>query len=293
MVQEVAVVQRLQAEIIELQVALGLQCPGQLLLIEQCQFVVEQLGFDAVADELRKVLCVAPGHCRLRDLFTEHFAPHRVQEQPRGDIRIGRILLDQCACCQDGGLVDLVERNSVVQVLEGLGKNGLRGDILGQSLTRRPHQRLDARHIQRDTAPLLDHFQRRCGDRRRSLSRGGPFLSAPFAIQHIGARDIVRAVAHQRKFDLILDIFNMKGAAGRLTAQQRSDHAGRELLDLLADRGGCSTLPAMHCNESLGHCHRDLRWLEGDHGAIAADDLVVPERRRLDIGDANTGPDGR
>jgi hypothetical protein len=47
----------------------------------------------------------------------------------------------------------------------------------------------------------------------------------------------VRSIAHQRKLDLILDILDVKGASGRLAPDQGSDHAGGELLDLLADRG--------------------------------------------------------
>ena len=50
-VQEVAVVQGLQAEVVELQVALGLERRAQLLQVELQQLVVQQLGFDALLDE--------------------------------------------------------------------------------------------------------------------------------------------------------------------------------------------------------------------------------------------------
>ena len=48
------------------------------------------------------------------------------------------------------------------------------------------------------------------------------------------------ARAHQRELDLVLDVFYMEGAALRLAAQQRVDHAVGQAGDQLADarRGG-------------------------------------------------------
>ena len=47
-------------------------------------------------------------------------------------------------------------------------------------------------------------------------------LRALLAVQHVGARDVVLAGAHQRQFDLVLDVFDVEGAAVRLAAHQRS-----------------------------------------------------------------------
>ena len=50
-VQEVAVVERLQAEVVELQVALGLERRAEACQVELQQPLVEQLGLDALLDE--------------------------------------------------------------------------------------------------------------------------------------------------------------------------------------------------------------------------------------------------
>ena len=52
-VQEVAVVERLQAEVAELQVALRLERLAQPIQVEAAQLGIEQLGVDAARDELR------------------------------------------------------------------------------------------------------------------------------------------------------------------------------------------------------------------------------------------------
>ena len=56
-------------------------------------------------------------------------------------------------------------------------------------------------------------------------------LRALLAIQHVGTRDVVLAAAHQREFDLILDVFDMERAAVRTAAHQRAHDALRQLLD--------------------------------------------------------------
>jgi hypothetical protein len=53
-VQEVAVVQGLQAEVVELQVALGLERGAQALQVELQQLFVQQLVVDTLLDELGK-----------------------------------------------------------------------------------------------------------------------------------------------------------------------------------------------------------------------------------------------
>ena len=62
-VQEVAVVEGLQAEVVELQVALGLERGAEAGEVVVEQLLVEQLGGDALLDELREVLGVARLPC--------------------------------------------------------------------------------------------------------------------------------------------------------------------------------------------------------------------------------------
>ena len=46
----------------------------------------------------------------------------------------------------------------------------------------------------------------------------GALLRAALAVQHIGARDLVVAAAHQAELDLVLHVFDVEGAAARARA---------------------------------------------------------------------------
>src|SRR5581483_7144213 len=101
-VQKVAIIERLQAEITELQIALGDERAPEPAEIELLQALVEQLRLDAVANEFREIFGVAGLHRVLGDVLAQHFSANRVQQQPRGDSGIGRILFDQRARGEDG-----------------------------------------------------------------------------------------------------------------------------------------------------------------------------------------------
>ena len=103
---------------------------------------------------------------------------------------------------------------------------------------------------------------------------------------------MVFAVAHHRQFNLVLDVFDVEGAAGGLTAHQGVDHAVRQRSNLFAHPRGGGTLPAIDGNKRLGHGDGDLRRLETDNRAVAADDLVLGIHRlpgRVFGGDSNLG----
>ena len=108
------------------------------------------------------------------------------------------------------------------------------------------------------------------------LLRPGP--GALLAVEHVGARHVVLARAHQRELDLVLDVLDMEGPALRLAAQQRAEHRVGQAGDQLADARRGRALRAVDREERLGHRHRDLRRLEAHHRAVAADHLVVGVR---------------
>jgi len=58
-VEEVAVVERLQAEELEEAIALGIQCGSEAGKIEVAQFLVEDLQLDGFVDEGGEVLFIA------------------------------------------------------------------------------------------------------------------------------------------------------------------------------------------------------------------------------------------
>ena len=272
--QEIAVVQRLQAEVVELQVAAGVERRAQARQVELHQLLVQQFGLHALLDELREIFGVALGHLRLRDFIAQDFVADRVQQQPRGGAGVGGLLFHQRARRQDGGLEDLVHRHAVVQVAAGLGQDRLGLDVVAEAGAGRLDQRAQRRHVQRHALAAVDDVQLgRPGRRRRGLARA--LLRAPLPVQHVGARDLVVAAAHEAEFDVVLDVLDVEGAAAGARAQQRAHDGRGELVDRLAHAGRGRALGAVHGEEGLHQRHRDLVRLEADHGAVAADDLVA------------------
>lgn len=274
-VQEVAVVQRLQAEVVELQVARGVERGAQLGQVELGQRVVQQAGVDAALDELREVIGIAPGHLGLGDFLAQDFTADRVQQDACGGLAVGRILLDQGPRGQDGRVVHLAHRHAFVQVLDGLLEDRLRIHRLAQARAGRHDQVAQRRHVERAGDAAVRHVQADEGRLLLRLARLCALLRAALAVQHIGAGDIVLARAHQGQFDLVLHILDVERAAIRTAAQQRAHHVLGQALDQLAHARGSGALPAVDGEEGLGHRHGDLGGLEADHGAVAADDLVV------------------
>ena len=123
-------------------------------------------------------------------------------------------------------------------------------------------------------------------DLRRVRLRGGALrflLQAAFfhvlgAVQHVGARHVMLARAHQRQLDLVLHVLDMEGAARWLAAHQGRDHAGGQLLNHVAHTCRFLTLVAVDGQKGLGHGDRNFRRLERHDRAVAADDAVVAER---------------
>jgi hypothetical protein len=121
----------------------------------------------------------------------------------------------------------------------------------------------------------------------------GAFLRAAVAVQHVGARDVVVAAAHQAEFDLVLHVLDVEGAAARTRTHQRADDGLREHVDGFAHAGRSRALRAVHGQEGLHHRDGDLVRLEGDDGAVAANDLVVGQRSRGAGSGAGGGTRGR
>ncbi len=141
-------------------------------------------------------------------------------------VAIGRIFFHQRARCQNCRLVQFFNRHAVIQILDRFMQDGTRIDVFFQSDAGCADQVAYLIHIQRTALAVFDHMQL-IGFRDRL---GALLLRALFhalgAIQHIGAGNVVLAGTHQRQFNLVLDIFNMERAAGRLATHQRVDDVG-------------------------------------------------------------------
>ena len=103
-------------------------------------------------------------------------------------------------------------------------------------------------------------------------------LGAGFAVQHIVAGDLLLAGAHQRQFDLILDVFDMQGAARRHAAHEGGGHLRGEVGHGVVDAAGRSGIATLHSEEGLGDGHADLVVGVGHHGAVTLDDLQAAGR---------------
>jgi hypothetical protein len=100
-------------------------------------------------------------------------------------------------------------------------------------------------------------------------------LVALLPVEHVGPGHFVLAGAHQGQFHLVLDVLDVEGAAVGLAPDQGGHHVVGQVLHQLADAGAGGGLATVHGDEGLGQGNGDLAGLEGHHGAVAADDLVV------------------
>ncbi len=108
-------------------------------------------------------------------------------------------------------------------------------------------------------------------------------MGALFAVEHVGARDLLLAVAHQREFDLVLDILDVEGAALGLAPGQRGDHHVGQLGDGLVDAARGRRLAALDREKGLGHRDRDLVLVETGQLAVAADHVVLVAEREIAV----------
>ena len=172
----------------------------------------------------------------------------------------------------------LVDRHAVVEVALGLGQDRLGLDVGAEAGARRLDQRLHARRVERHAhAAVGDHQRWRGDDRGRALL--GALLRAALAIEHVGARDLVVAAAHQAELDLVLHVLDVEGAAARTRAQQGAHDGLGQAVDGLAHARRGRALRAVHRQKRLHQRDRDLVRLERHDRAVAAQDLVALVRR--------------
>ena len=169
---------------------------------------------NALLHELRKVFRVARVHVGVEQLLAEDLATDGVQKQTRGGSRVARILLDQRAGGEDGGLVDFVDRNAVVQISLRLGQDRIRLDVGPETGASRLDHRLQARRVERNAIAAIGDHEHRLG-RASHGTLLGALLRPTLAIEHIGPRDFMVAAAHQAELDLILHVLDVERAAAR------------------------------------------------------------------------------
>ena len=231
--QEVTIVKCLQPEIPELEVALGHQSGAELFQVVMRERLVQKADLDAVLDETRKVVGVARRHFGMRDFLADRLEAQRVEQEAGGHVGVGRILFDQRACGQHDAFAHFLHRHAVVQVLLRRLEDALRLGR-GETLARRLDEFPQPCDIERLAHAVVDDEDLRFGDFAAFLLLlVRALLRALFAIQHVGARHLVLAAAHQRELDLILDFLDVDRAALGLALHQRGDDGIGQLGDLV------------------------------------------------------------
>ncbi len=281
--QEIAVVERLQPEILELQVPLRLQRRAEPRQVEAGEFRIDQFGLDAGPDEVGEILRVALRHLALRRLLraardeAQRLAPQPVEQQPRRDEGVVRLPLDQRPRGQDRRERQLVERDAVIEVAPRLGQD--RRPAIPLPAPRRPRaQRRPDRasssgarlpssavtfSVVPPPAPAWPRFRRRArgrAPRGRAHRRG----------RSCGAR---RASGPVRPGPGSSSIWKVRPSSERRVSAANTCPVKSSTIVVHAPRaGGARSLDG---KERLGQRHRDLRRIERRHRAVAADDAIA------------------
>ncbi|MCY1355770.1 hypothetical protein D9M69_422060 [compost metagenome] len=207
------------------------------------------------------------------------FGAQGVHQQAGGDVGVVRLALYQGAGGHHQGGVDVLLGHAVVEVLQGLALDQVAIDF-GQAFAGFADDGVQAAHVERLQAAVGagDADARvRLGDVAAGAALGA-LLGAGLAVDHVVAGDFLLAGAHQGQFDLVLDFFDVDGAAGgHATLEGGGDLLG-QARDGLMDTGRSSGSTAFHGEERFGDGNGDLVVGVGDDGAVAFDHAQLAGR---------------
>ncbi|MNQ38684.1 hypothetical protein D3C85_522750 [compost metagenome] len=280
---EVTVVEGLQAEVGELLVALVIERRAEFFQVEAFQHRVEQFQLDALVDVGRQRLGVEVDHLVVGGAAgdteeAQAFGADVVHQQARGDVAVVRLALDQGARGHHQGGADVALGHAVVEVLQGFFLDQRAVDF-GQAFAGFADDGVEAAHVQRrQCAVEVGDAQGRVrlGDVASAgvLALGG----LGFAVDHVVAGDFLLAGAHQGQFDLVLDFLDVDGAAGRhATLEGGADLFGQArdgFMDTRRGGGGA----AFYGEKRLGDGDGDLVIGVGHHGAVTFDHAQLARR---------------
>ena len=210
----------------------------------------------------------------------EGFRAQLIQQQARGDVGVVGFFLDQRARRHDQGGGDIALRDAVVHVAPGI-LHDARGDNIAQPRAGFVDERPHTVGVQRmPRAIFADHLY--LGHRFGCPRLGRLLLAQPrvlFAIQHVAARNLVLAAAHERKFDLILYVLDVDGSARREPSSEYAGDDSGEVRYAFADSRRCRRGAAFGGEKSLRY--RDCNLVVGvrHHSAVALDDPELARRR--------------
>ena len=288
-VDEVAVVQRLQPQIGELQVALGLEGTAQTFDVETLELRGQQFEFDTFVNECGERPTVDLRHLRLGGLGDavlgavdfdaekrQRLGAKFVEQEPGRYVGVVGFHFDQCACRDEQARGDVLGGDAVVHVGQCFVDDAFGIDIL-ESLAGLYDQRADAGNVQRLPAAAGgdDVDAARGGGRVGGLGAGGANPGPPLAVEHVVAGDLVFARPHQGQLHQVLNLLDVDGAAGGHAPLVGAGHLVRQLRDDVPDPRRGRGSAALDRQKRLGERYLDLVVVVGDHRAVALDDAEL------------------
>ena len=290
---EVAIVQGLQPQIGELLVTVGQQLSAEVMQVVFEQAGIQQFQVNGTLDVLVKIIGIEARHFVLGRMGqavvneTQCLGAHIIQQQPSGGVTVIRLFLDQRACAHDQHTGNIFFRYAIKQIAFGIPQYRRTIDTVqvfagfaDDGLQAPPVQRLPAaiRERNRDfSAGFVGCLVGHCG---LLLACAGVF----FTVDHVRAGNTLMTRAHQRQFDLVLDVFDVKRAAiGYAAGQRQFDLFGEFAHDIVYATRSCR-VAALDRQKRLGHRDRDLFAVVGCYLAVSADDPETARRGNRDIG---------
>ncbi len=282
---EVTIVERLQAQIGELQIAIGDQGVTQLLEVVLGQTRVQQLVVHRAMDIVGEVGGVLLAHLGVRGVLhltvgqkRQRFMAELVHEQTRGRGAVVGLGFQALTGRQDESGGQLVFGDAVVGVFQRVVEHGLCVHAV-DAFTGLGDHALQTVTIQLGRGAVLeadlDITGRGCGNVLAAFGGlGCALVGTLFTVEHVGAGHLVLARAHERQLDVVLDVFDMHSAAARQAAGDALNHLLGDVLHGLADARGGRPLLAFHVDEGLGDGQLDLGGIKGRDLAVTTDDLV-------------------
>ena len=255
---QVAVIQRLQAQVGELQIARGVQRLGQQVQVEPQQFGVQTADLHPAANVRGKPLAVSGLGLGQRHVAAQALLVDFAQQQSGRSVGVIGFPFDQAAGSQDGRGNHFGFANPVVEREDGLFVDGLGRNVRMQPLAgffdpaaqglgiQRAAHSVFAHHVQHPLAPLL-----------------GPLLP----VQHVAPGHAVFPGGHQRPFYLVLDVLH--GQSGLLAAPV--EHLDGQGVDAAGQLAGQRLLgvQAVLGPKRLFNRPANPRPVEGHHFAVA------------------------
>ncbi len=277
LVDEVAVVQGLQAQVGELLIALVVDRLAQFFQVKGGQHRVQQLVLDAFGDVRRQGLGVQVDHFVVGGALghfqeVQAFGTQGVHQQAGSDERVVRLALDQGPRGHHQSGVDVGQVDAVVQVFQGFFLDQVAVHF-SQAFAGLGDDGVQAAHVQRRHGAVgFGDADAWVGfDRGVARGAGGALLGPAITVDDVVAGHFLLAGAHEGQFDLVLDFFDVDGATRRhATLEGGADLFGQARDGVVdARRGGCGA--AFNCEERFGDSDGNLVVGVGDNGTVTLD----------------------